>query len=109
MRQLTMASLIFLPLTFITGYFGMNFNTNLWPVLVNNGPAYFWAIAIPTTIFTMLLLMFTYVLRLTKTAHRQIVRRGVKIKLRKNREMRRHRGIGGIPRVDTTAKRTTGH
>jgi Mg2+ and Co2+ transporter CorA len=60
MRQLTMASLIFLPLTFITGYFGMNFDTSLWPELVDNGPIYFWKIAIPTTLFVICLLMYTY-------------------------------------------------
>ena len=106
MRQLTMASLIFLPLTFITGYFGMNFNTQHWKILENNGPIYFWTIAIPTTIFTICLLMFTYIRRLAKTMSRQVVRKGVKIKLRKNREMRRHRGTTIIPRIDMSTKRT---
>ena len=101
-----MASLIFLPLTFITGYFGMNFNTDHWQVLVNNGPLYFWEIAIPTSIFVICLLMFTYIRRLMKTISRQVMRRGVKIKLRKNREMRRHHGTRIIPRVDTSTKRT---
>jgi hypothetical protein len=105
MRQLTMASLIFLPLTFITGYFGMNFNQEYWSVLSNNGPIYFWQIAIPTTIFTILLLMFSYIRRLTDTLSRQVVRRGIKIKLRRNREMRRHHGTGGITRINTTTPR----
>jgi hypothetical protein len=104
MRQLTMASLIFLPLTFITGYFGMNFNTDRWSVLVDNGPIYFWQIAIPTTVATMILLMYTYIRRLFKTMSRQVVRKGVKIKLRRNREMRRHRGAGVPARIDTRTK-----
>lgn len=106
MRQLTMASLIFLPLTFITGYFGMNFNQEYWRVLTNNGPMYFWQIAIPTTLFVMVLLMFSYIQRLMRTARRQVMRRGVKIQLRKNREMRRHHGARAIPRIDTTTKLT---
>jgi Mg2+ and Co2+ transporter CorA len=101
MRQLTMASLIFLPLTFLTGYFGMNFNQQYWRVMVNNGPLYYWQIAIPTTIFVMCLLMYSYIRRLMKTLGHQVTRKRVKIKLRKNREMRRHRGTGGIPRVNT--------
>ena len=100
MRQLTMANLIFLPLTFITGYFGMNFNQEYWQVMQNNGPLYFWQIAIPTTFFVILLLAFSYLSRLLKTVKRQVIRKGIKIKLRKSREMRRHRGMG-IPRVNT--------
>jgi hypothetical protein len=102
MRQLTMASMIFLPLTFITGYFGMNFNTDLWPELVYNGPTYFWKIAIPVTVAVMVILMYTYIRRLFKTLSRQVVRKGVKIRLQRNREMRRHQGAVGTTRVDTT-------
>jgi len=105
MRQLTMASLIFLPLTFITGYFGMNFNQQYWDALTQNGPKYFWQIAIPTTIFTMMLLMASYLRRLMKTLSRQMARKGIQIKLRKSREMRRHRGASGIAPVDTIPKR----
>lgn len=101
MRQLTMVSLLFLPLTFITGYFGMNFNTKHWSVLIDNGPEYFWSIALPTTILVICLLMFSYIHRLLKTFSRQIVRKTVKIKLQKSREMRRHRGAGGIPRYES--------
>jgi hypothetical protein len=79
----------------------MNFNTDFWPALVNNGPLYFWQIAIPATLFVIFLLAFTYLRRLLKTVKRQVVRRGVKIKLRKNREMRRHRGTGGIPKANS--------
>jgi|SRR5579859_2824187 len=107
MRQLTMASLIFLPLTFITGYFGMNFNTDHWPVLVDNGPVYFWQIAIPATLVVIALLMYTYIRRLLKTLSRQVVRKGVKIRLRKSREMRRHRGTSGYQRIDTRARQSS--
>jgi len=100
MRQLTMANLIFLPLTFITGYFGMNFNQEYWQVMQQNGPIYFWKIAIPATVLVMLLLAFSYIIRLFKTVKRQVLRKGVKIKLRKSREMRRHHGMG-VPTART--------
>jgi Mg2+ and Co2+ transporter CorA len=100
MRQLTMANLIFLPLTFITGYFGMNFNQDYWQVMQKNGPLYFWQIAIPTTVLVIFLLAFSYLSRLLKTVKRQVVRKGIKIKLRKSREMRRHRGLG-VPSANT--------
>lgn len=101
MRQLTMVTLIFLPLTFLAGYFGMNFNQEYWHVLSNNGPIYFWEIAIPTTTFVTVVLTYSYLRRLMKTLSRQIVRKGVKVKLQKNREMRRHRGSISISRTDT--------
>jgi CorA-like Mg2+ transporter protein len=103
MRQLTTVTLIFLPLTFLAGYFGMNFNQQYWHVLTNNGPIYFWEIAIPTTAFVTLVLTFSYLRRLWKVLHRQMVRKGVKVKLRKNREMRRHRGSVTISRSDSIA------
>ena len=83
----------------------MNFNTDHWPELVDNGPLFFWKIAIPTTVAVIVILMYTYITRLLKTLNRQVVRKGVKIRLRRNREMRRHRGTGGVTRVDTTSKR----
>jgi hypothetical protein len=101
MRQLTMVTLIFLPLTFLAGYFGMNFSQEYWHVLTNNGPIYFWEIALPTTFFVIVVLTYSYLRRLMKTLGRQIVRKGVKVKLRKNREMRRHRGSIAISRTDT--------
>lgn len=54
MRQLTTVTIIFLPLTFITGYFGMNLYD--FPSL-NNGEPFFWSIAAPVAIGTGLLLM----------------------------------------------------
>jgi hypothetical protein len=82
----------------------MNFDTSHWQELLDNGPIYFWKIAIPTTLFVICLLMYTYIRRLLKTLSRQVVRKGVKIKLRKNRELRRHRGTGGVTRIDTRTR-----
>jgi TRAP-type C4-dicarboxylate transport system permease small subunit len=101
MRQLTTVTLIFLPLTFLAGYFGMNFSINNWHVLTNNGPMYFWVIAIPTTIAITTLVGFSYLHHLWKILRRQIERKGIKVKLRKNREMRRHRSSIAISRSES--------
>ncbi|TFY79352.1 hypothetical protein EWM64_g4661 [Hericium alpestre] len=57
MRRLTLATIIFLPLTLLTGYFGMNFE-NMWSVNHGHSDRIFWAIALPlmaivVPIFTM--------------------------------------------------------
>ncbi|KAL7819123.1 hypothetical protein V8C26DRAFT_38358 [Trichoderma gracile] len=56
MKQLTTVTIIFLPLTFITGFFGQNFPPEGFPE-INNGIWYFWACAVPTAVATVLILM----------------------------------------------------
>ncbi|KAJ7841367.1 magnesium transporter [Mycena olivaceomarginata] len=46
MRRLTLATIIFLPLTLLTGYFGMNFE-NMWTIHHGHSDLVFWIIALP--------------------------------------------------------------
>ncbi|KAI2637283.1 hypothetical protein GGS21DRAFT_510841 [Xylaria nigripes] len=71
MKQLTIVTIIFLPLTFITGYFGQNFG--IFPEASENSSRYFWRIAAPVVLGTILILMrdiiYEYLVRLTQRRH----------------------------------------
>ena len=53
LKHLTIMTIIFLPMTFLTGYFGQNFEP--FPELAE-GITYFWKIAIPVIVGTILIL-----------------------------------------------------
>lgn len=54
MKQLTVVTIIFLPLTFLTGYFGMNIED--FPA-IRHHESYFWTIAVPVVLATTAFLM----------------------------------------------------
>ncbi|CAG9942034.1 unnamed protein product [Clonostachys rosea f. rosea IK726] len=55
MKQLTAVTIIFLPLTFITGFFGQNFDGGFPEI--HRDISYFWMCAVPTAFATILILM----------------------------------------------------
>lgn len=54
MKQLTVVTIIFLPMTFLTGYFGMNITD--FPS-IHHKESYFWIIALPVAFVTTIFLM----------------------------------------------------
>lgn len=67
MLMLSVVSVVFMPLTFLAGYFGMNFKT--FDVLKNN-PSYFWMIAAPAAAALFALLMYPIAWDLIVTGRR---------------------------------------
>lgn len=89
MKQLTVVTIIFLPMSFLTGYFGMNF-TDFWSI--HHPESYFWKIAIPVAFATTMFLMRD-MLRwwFLKVVQRRGISRSRKGRLSREAEARRNR------------------
>ncbi|EFW99783.1 Mg2+ transporter protein [Grosmannia clavigera kw1407] len=84
MKQLTIVTIIFLPLTFLTGYFGQNFDgfSDL-----KRGIPFFWEIAGPVIFFTIIIMMRQMIMESLAT----LVQRHHIGNLRKHHRKHKHR------------------
>ncbi|KZT07236.1 uncharacterized protein LAESUDRAFT_758642 [Laetiporus sulphureus 93-53] len=76
MRRLTLVTIIFLPLSFLSGYFGMNFQ-NMWSTTTHTD-VFFWEIAFPVMAVTIPLFMMPDLRRIVHYLEKRIIRRQVR-------------------------------
>jgi Mg2+ and Co2+ transporter CorA len=89
MKQLTIVTIIFLPMSFLTGYFGMNLHTFN---SLDHDEGYFWSIALPVAFGVMLFLMRNIFWRWgVKTIQRAGISRNKKGRLRREALARKRR------------------
>ncbi|KAL6307808.1 hypothetical protein BKA93DRAFT_877843 [Sparassis latifolia] len=77
MRRLTMATIIFLPLTLLTGYFGMNFE-NMWSIHHNHTDVIFWIIALPLMTIVITMFMWSDLKKMAHYVDKRLMRKKVK-------------------------------
>lgn len=83
--QLTLVTVIFLPLSFWTGYFGMNFQD--FHVL-DNSPSYYWYIAVPFSAGVLVLAMLSWI-RNAFVRGRTAIRKKIRMHQRKVKKQKR--------------------
>ncbi|GJE89653.1 magnesium transporter-like protein [Phanerochaete sordida] len=81
MRRLTLATIIFLPLTLLTGYFGMNF-TNMWTIQHNHSDLVFWIIALPLMAIVVPIFLRSDLERIFHYMKKKMTQRKLKKKLK---------------------------
>ncbi|KAG8690469.1 hypothetical protein FRC11_011415 [Ceratobasidium sp. 423] len=73
MRGLTIATVIFFPLTFLTGYFGMNFAT--MPSVQDHSETMFWEIAAPVMVVVIVAFLFPDIQKLAHLIKKRMATR----------------------------------
>ncbi|KAH9056939.1 hypothetical protein EDB87DRAFT_1686657 [Lactarius vividus] len=76
MRRLTLCTIVFLPLTLLTGYFGMNFE-NMWSIHHEHSDVVFWIIAIPVMSIVVPAFMWADIVRMYHYIKKNILARNV--------------------------------
>ncbi|GAA5911884.1 hypothetical protein JCM6882_005230 [Rhodosporidiobolus microsporus] len=86
MQALSVISLVFLPATFLSSYFGMNFTTGHFIDELDVGVSRFWSIVIPTSVITVVLFGWEYLAMIFRAMYRNFRRVWHKIQVTRSRK-----------------------
>ncbi|XP_006453892.1 hypothetical protein AGABI2DRAFT_189237 [Agaricus bisporus var. bisporus H97] len=86
MRRLTLVTIIGLPLTLLTGYFGMNFDP-MWSVN-QNSDALFWKIAAPVFVVTVIFALWKDIALLCRFMQKKMFAREAKAMMRSQQKIK---------------------
>ncbi|GAA6051889.1 hypothetical protein NBRC10513_002552 [Rhodotorula toruloides] len=85
MQALSVVSIIFVPATFLSSYFGMNFSQGSFINDLDKGVRLFWAISLPVTFVTVFLFGWGYLVEIASRARRDILRMYHQVEIRRSR------------------------
>lgn len=87
-RLLSLVTVVFLPLSFLTGYFGMNFKNF---EILDHSDGFYWGVAIPFAVVLVLILMWRWVVDKWRYLINEVRKLVEKRKRRKQKEQARKR------------------
>ncbi|GAA6034503.1 hypothetical protein JCM8097_005361 [Rhodosporidiobolus ruineniae] len=85
MQALSVISLVFLPATFLSSYFGMNFTTGHFLDELDAGVSRFWTIVIPVSIATIVIFGWDYLAQVIRAMRRNLLRMWHRVQITRQR------------------------
>ncbi|GAA6018221.1 hypothetical protein JCM10207_002871 [Rhodosporidiobolus poonsookiae] len=86
MQALSVVSVIVMPATFLSSYFGMNFTTGDFVDELDKGVSLFWSVAIPVSLITLLASSYPYLSLLVQGLWRTLLRFSHKMRISRARK-----------------------
>ncbi|TNY18471.1 hypothetical protein DMC30DRAFT_418810 [Rhodotorula diobovata] len=87
MQALSVVSIVFIPATFLSSFYGMNFSTGSFVDELDKGVSRFWSIALPVSIATTVLFGWGYLAEILNRFRRDFLRMWHRIQIARSRKV----------------------